>query len=137
MGNGSMGSAAWRVFASISILTTLLISAPMLAGLATGAARAQTTPEAAKPLVIPQAEGERQGKILGRALACGAERERVERVLRTGRARMLAAVGRALTEERYVLALGDAMRLETSLPAPSPGACEKALAAFERLETAP
>lgn len=115
------------------------LSGLALALLAAGAARAQTTPDAggARPLVIPQAEGERQGKVLGRALACTAERERVERVLRTGRARMLAAVGRALTEERYVLALDDAMRLETSLPAPSPGACEKALAAFERLETAP
>ncbi|CAO4152788.1 UrcA family protein [Methylorubrum thiocyanatum] len=100
---------------------------------------AQTPPDAghARPLVIPQAEGEREGKTLGRALACGAERERVERVLRAGRARMLAAVGRALTEERYVLALDDAMRLETSLPAPSPTSCEKALAALERLEKTP
>ncbi|KQQ18040.1 hypothetical protein ASF53_06645 [Methylobacterium sp. Leaf123] len=104
-----------------------------------GAAGAQTPPDpgADRPLVIPQVEGERQGKVLGRALACGAERERVERVLRTGRARMMAAVGRALTEERYALALDDAMRLETSLPAPSANACEKAMAGLERLEKAP
>ncbi|MGN7127506.1 hypothetical protein [Methylorubrum thiocyanatum] len=110
-----------------------------LAVLTAFAAWAQTPPDAghARPLVIPQAEGEREGKTLGRALACGAERERVERVLRAGRARMLAAVGRALTEERYVLALDDAMRLETSLPAPSPASCEKALAALERLEKTP
>lgn len=122
-----MGSAACRV-------STLI-----LAVLVAGAARAQTPPDAgnARPLVIPQVEGERLGKILGRALACGAERERVERVLRAGREHMLAAVGRALTEERYALALDDAMRLETSLPAPSPSACEKALAAFDRLEKAP
>ena len=111
----------------------------VLAVLAVGGARAQAPAETpgARPLVIPQVEGERQGKILGRALACGAERERVERALREGRARMLAAVGRALTEERYVLALDDAMRLETSLPAPSPAACEKALTALERLEKTP
>ena len=79
--------------------------------LTVGAADAQTPPEpgAARPLVIPQVEGERQGKVLGRAL----------------------------TEERYALALDDAMRLETSLPAPSSIACEKALAGLERLEKAP
>ncbi|KAB7783395.1 hypothetical protein [Methylorubrum populi] len=115
------------------------ICAFTLAVLTAFPAWAQTPPDAghARPLVIPQAEGEREGKTLGRALACGAERERVERVLRAGRARMLAAVGRALTEERYVLALDDAMRLETSLPAPSPASCEKALAALERLEKTP
>lgn len=119
--------------------TACRLSGLALVLLAAGAARAQTPPDtgAARPLVIPQLEGERQGKILGRAMACGATRERVEAVLRAGRARMLAAVGRALTEERYVLALDDAMRLETSLPAPSAQGCEKALAAFERLETAP
>jgi len=107
--------------------------------LTAGAAPAQSLPDAggARPLVIPQVEGERQGKVLGRALACGAGRERVDRVLRSGRERMMAAVGRALTEERYALALDDAMRLETSLPAPSPSACEKALAGLERLEKAP
>ena len=108
-----------------------------LALLAVGAARAQTTPEAARPRILPWRSPSTWGMTSGRALACGAARERVEGVLRAGRERMLAAVGRALTEERYVLALDDAMRLETSLPAPSPGACEKALAAFERLETAP
>ena len=125
-----MRSAACRVSA---------LTLAVFAALAAFAALAQTPPDAggARPLVIPQAEGERQGKILGRALACGAERERVEGVLRAGRARMLAAVGRALTEERYVLALDDAMRLETSLPAPSPASCEKALAALERLEKTP
>ncbi|WP_232630374.1 hypothetical protein [Methylobacterium sp. Leaf118] len=96
-----------------------------------GAAAAQE-----RPLTIPQAEGERHGKVLGRALACGVDRVRIDGVLRTQRARMLAAVGRALTEERYILALDDAMRLETSLPAPSPAACERGVAAFERLETA-
>ena len=91
-----------------------------------------------KPLVIPQAEGEKHGKILGRALACGVPRERVDAVLAAGRTRMQAAVGRALTDERYLLSLDDALRLETSLPTPSPAACEKGLAAFERLEkTAP
>ena len=88
-----------------------------------------------RPLTIPQVEGERHGKVLGRALACGVARERVDSVLRVQRERMLAAVGRALTEERYVLSLDDAMRLETSLPAPSSTACEKGVAAFERLET--
>lgn len=102
-----------------------------------GPAHAQEPPVPGKPLVIPQVEGERQGKVLGRALACGVARDRVEPVLRAGRARMLAAVGLALTEERYTLALDDAMRLEASLPTPSPNACEKALAAMERLERAP
>lgn len=111
----------------------------LLLGLLVGSAVEAQTSEApgVRPLVIPQVEGERQGKVLGRALACGAARERVERVLREGRARMLAAVGRALTEERYVLALDDAMRLETSLPAPSPAACERALTALEGLERTP
>ena len=91
-----------------------------------------------RPLVIPQAEGERHGKILGRALACGVPRERVYATIAAGRTRMQAALGRALTDERYVPSLDDAMRLETSLPPPSPTACEKGLAAFERLEkTAP
>lgn len=130
-----MRSAAGQVY---SCLPSRLFGVG-LAILAAGAARAQTPPEApgARPLVIPQVEGERQGKVLGRALACGAERERVERLVRDGRARMLAAVGRALTEERYALALDDAMRLETSLPAPSPASCERAFAALERLERAP
>ena len=111
----------------------------VLAILVAGSAHAQMPADApgARPLVIPQIEGERQGKILGRALACGAPRERVEAVLKAGRERMLASVGRALTEERYMLSLDDALRLETSLPAPSPQACEKALAALERLEKAP
>ncbi|MBB5757552.1 hypothetical protein HNR00_002265 [Methylorubrum rhodinum] len=91
-----------------------------------------------RPLVIPQAEGEKHGKILGRALACGVPRERVDATIAAGRTRMQAALGRALTDERYVPSLDDAMRLETSLPPPSPTACEKGLAAFERLEkTAP
>ena len=125
-----MRSAVCRVCAFTLAVLTAFASFP---------GWAQTPPDAghARPLVIPQAEGEREGKTLGRALACGAERERVERVLRAGRARMLAAVGRALTEERYVLSLDDAMRLETSLPAPSPASCEKALAALERLEKTP
>lgn len=111
----------------------------VLAILVAGSARAQIPADApgARPLVIPQIEGERQGKILGRALTCGAPRERVDAVLKSGRERMLASVGRALTEERYMLSLDDALRLETSLPAPSPQACEKALAALERLEKAP
>lgn len=119
--------------------TACRICGLVLALAAAEPARAQSVPETSgtRPLVIPQVEGERQGKVLGRALACGAARERVERVLREGRARMLAAVGRALTEERYVLALDDAMRLETSLPAPSPAACERALTALERLEKTP
>ena len=115
----------------------LRAAAILVAGavLAAGQVRAQEAP-GARPLVIPQVEGERQGKILGRALACGLPRARVDAALQAGRARMLAAVGRALTDERYALALDDALRLETSLPAPSPQACEKAAAAFERLEAA-
>jgi hypothetical protein len=91
-----------------------------------------------RPLVIPQAEGERHGKVFGRALACGVPRERVDAAITAGRTRMQAAVGRALTDERYLLSLDDAMRLETSLPAPSPAICEKGIAVFERFEkTAP
>ncbi|WP_342148355.1 hypothetical protein [Methylorubrum sp. SB2] len=116
-----------------------------LAPLLWSAAAAQVRPEdkpqelpQGRPLVIPQAEGEKQGKIFGRALACGVPRERVDAAIAAGRTRMQAVVGRALTDERYLLSLDDAMRLETSLPAPSATACEKGIAAFERLErTAP
>lgn len=117
--------------AAVGFLGSALMVGPACAQAGPG------TPEA-RPLVIPQAEGEKHGKILGRALACGAPRERVDAVLAAGRARMQAAVGRALTDERYLLSLDDAMRLETSLTPPSPTACEKGIAAFERLEkTAP
>ena len=94
-----------------------------------GAARA-----AEKPLLIPQEAGERQGKIVGRSLACGVERTRVETVLRRERERMLAAVGPTLTEERYAPSLGAAVELETSLGAPSEAACAAARTAFARLE---
>ena len=94
-----------------------------------GGARAEE-----KPLLIPQEVGERQGKIVGRALACGVERARVEAVLRRERERMLAVVGRALTEERYALSLNAGIELETSLGAPSEAACGTARTAFARLE---
>lgn len=85
--------------------------------------------------MIPQAEGERQGAVIGRAMACGAPSERTNRVLQAGRARMQAIVGRALTDERYVLALNEALAFETSLPAPSAERCARALEALERLDT--
>ena len=87
-----------------------------------------------KPLVIPQEEGARQGRIVGRALACGLPGERADAVLRAGRERMLAAVGRTFTEDRYGLERDRALTFETSLPRPSEAACARATAAFERLE---
>ena len=89
---------------------------------------------AERPLLIPQEAGERQGKIVGRSIACGVERARVETVLRRERERMLAAVGPTLTEERYAPSLGAAIELETSLGAPSAAACAAARTAFARLE---
>lgn len=104
-------------------------------GLWGGAAQAQA-PEPGRPLVIPQEVGARQGRVVGRALACGLPPARVEALLRTLRDRMQRAVGRALTDERYVLALNDAMNEETSLPRPGEETCARATAAFTRLETA-
>ena len=89
---------------------------------------------AEKPLLIPQEAGERQGKVVGRSIACGVERARVETVLRRERERMLAAVGPTLTEERYAPSLGAAIELETSLGAPTEAACAAARTAFGRLE---
>jgi len=104
-------------------------------GFWSGAAQAQA-PESGRPLVIPQEVGARQGRVVGRALACGLPPARVEALLRTLRDRMQRAVGRTLTDERYVLALNDAMTLETSLPRPGDEACAGATEAFARLETA-
>lgn len=114
----------------------VLASACLATTLGSGLAWAQAEPAApgARPLVIPQAEGEKHGKMFGRALACGVARERVDAAIAAGRTRMQAAVGRALTDERYLLSLDDAMRLETSLPVPSSASCEKGIAAFERFE---
>lgn len=89
-----------------------------------------------RPLLIPQVEGAKQGRILGRGLACGVGRERIEAVIRTNRGKMLAAVGRPFTEDRYGPALDEAIGFETSLPRPSEAACAKALAEFESLEAA-
>lgn len=87
-----------------------------------------------KPLVIPQVEGGKLGRIVGRAIACGAPEERTGAVLRAARERMRAAVGQAFTEDRFLPELDRALRFETSLPKPSDAACEKALAELGRLE---
>lgn len=85
-----------------------------------------------RPLLIPQVEGEKLGRIIGRAIACGVAAERTDAVLKAARERMLARVGRALTEERFAPALNQAAGFETSLPRPSDAACAKATEAFER-----
>ncbi|GJE26210.1 hypothetical protein [Methylobacterium organophilum] len=91
---------------------------------------------ARKPLVIPQEAGARQGRVVGRAILCGVAPERVDALLRSRREAMQRAVGVALTQERYVLALNDAIAFETSLPKPeAPAFCETALAGFSALET--
>ena len=87
-------------------------------------------------LMIPQIEGGKQGRVVGRAIACGLPRERTEAYLRTARERMLRAVGGPFTEDRYLPALAQAIEQETSLGKPSDAACAKAAAEFERLETA-
>jgi hypothetical protein len=89
-----------------------------------------------RPLLIPQVEGERQGAIIGRAIACGAPAARTDEALRVARERIMSALGRAMTEERFVPELNQALFFETSLPKPSDAACAKAMEAFERLEKA-
>lgn len=89
-----------------------------------------------RALVIPQVEGERQGAIIGRAIACGAPAARTDESLRAARERMMRALGRAMTEERFVPELNQALFFETNLPKPSDAACAKALEALERLEQA-
>lgn len=89
-----------------------------------------------RPLVIPQVEGAKQGRLVGRAIACGVSRERTDVVVRASRERMLRAVGPAFTEDRYLPELDRAIRFETGLPRPSDAACAKALSEFEALEGA-
>lgn len=89
-----------------------------------------------RPLLIPQVEGERQGAIIGRAIACGAPAARTDEALRVVRERIMRALGRAMTEERFVPELNQALFFETNLPKPSGAACAKAMEAFERLEKA-
>ncbi len=97
--------------------------------LTAGAASAQD-----RPLVIPQVEGAKQGRVIGQAIACGVDPARTGAVVTANRARMLAAVGAAFTEDRYLPELDRAIAFETSLPRPSEPACARALAAFEALE---
>lgn len=106
----------------------LVSSALVLATLA-GSASAEE-----RPLVIPQVEGARLGRIVGRAIACGAPEDRTGTVVRAARERMLASVGQAFTEDRFLPELNRAIGFETSLPKPSDAACDKALVAFERTE---
>ncbi|GEP09186.1 hypothetical protein [Methylobacterium gnaphalii] len=89
-----------------------------------------------KPLVIPQVEGAKQGRVIGRAIACGVPQERTGAAIAVNRQRMLAAVGAAFTEDRYLPALNDATSFEASLPKPSEAACAKAVTEFEALERA-
>lgn len=104
----------------VGIVVTLLSSLPALAE--------------DKPLVIPQVEGARQGRVIGRAIACGVPQERSGAVITANRARMLAAVGAAFTEDRYLPELDRAIAFETGLPRPSEPVCAKALTEFEALE---
>lgn len=108
-------------------ITSLTI--PVLLILAGGTEATERT------LVIPQVEGERQGTIIGRAIACGIEAERTDRILRMVRERMLSKVGRAMTDERFVPELNQAIFFETNLPTPSETAvCMRAIDAIDRLE---
>ena len=88
-----------------------------------------------KPLVLPQVEGGKQGRVVGRAIACGVPQERIAAYLGAARERMLKAVGGPFTQDRYLPALGQAIDQETSLGKPSEAACAKALDAFGRLES--
>lgn len=89
-----------------------------------------------KPLVIPQAEGAKQGRIIGRAIVCGVPQERTGVLIKVNRERMLAAVGSAFTEDRYLPELDRTIAFETSLPPPPAAACAKAITEFEALEHA-
>lgn len=104
-------------------------SLSLLVVLAAGAVSAQD-----RPLVIPQVEGAKQGRVIGRAIACGVDQARTGALVTANRARMLAAVGAAFTEDRYLPELDRTIAFETSLPRPSEPACAKAVAAFEALE---
>jgi hypothetical protein len=100
----------------------------LLAGLVLAAAplRAQD-----KPLVIPHVEGERQGTVVGRAMACGADEAVTRRVARLASERMLRTVGQGLWQERFLPEFNDALQLASQLP---PERCEAALAALTALE---
>lgn len=89
-----------------------------------------------KPLVIPQVEGAKQGRIIGRAMVCGVPQERTGALIKINRERMLAAVGSAFTEDRYLPELDRTIAFETSLPPPSEAVCAKAIMEFDALERA-
>lgn len=111
------------------LFRSLAAATALVSGLLAAPARAEP-----KPLVIPQVEGERQGRIVGRAIACGAPEERTSAILHAARERMLRAVGGDFTETRYLPELSRAIQFETSLPKPSEAACVRALEKLGGLE---
>ncbi|WP_407518538.1 hypothetical protein [Methylobacterium oryzisoli] len=83
-----------------------------------------------RPLVLPHIEGERQGRIVGEASACGTDDATVQAAVRLLSGRMRARVGQNLWQDRFLPEFNDALRLAAQLP---PGDCEKALAALTAL----
>ena len=97
----------------------------LLAAFAAGPAAAQE-----RALVLPHIEGERQGRIVGEAAACGADEATTQAALRLLSERMRARVGQTLWQDRFLPEFNDALRLGAQVP---PGDCAKALAALTAL----
>ncbi len=114
-------------------LSLLLVGRPVSAQ----APDEATSPSRPAALIIPQTEGAKHGRVVGRAIACGVERARTEAALSAARDRMRAAVGARFTEERYLPSLAQAIDFEGNLGRPSDEACAKALEAFAQFEAIP
>ncbi|ACL60760.1 hypothetical protein [Methylobacterium nodulans] len=84
-----------------------------------------------RALVLPHVEGERQGGIVGRAMACGAPEADTRRAAQAASERMRRAVGQAQWQDRFLPAFNDAVALASQLPE---AACDRALAALSGLE---
>ncbi|MDN3626303.1 hypothetical protein [Methylobacterium isbiliense] len=103
----------------------LALGLALLAAFAAGPAAAQE-----RALVLPHIEGERQGRIVGEAAACGADEATTQAALRLLSERMRARVGQTLWQDRFLPEFNDALRLGAQVP---PGDCAKALAALTAL----
>ncbi|ACA19566.1 conserved hypothetical protein [Methylobacterium sp. 4-46] len=98
--------------------------------LGAGATAAAAAAAQERSLVLPHLEGERQGTIVGRAVACGAPEAQTQRAARLAAERMRRAVGQGPWQDRFLPAFNDAASLAAQLP---PTACEEALAALATL----
>ncbi|MGY2049326.1 hypothetical protein [Methylobacterium sp. JK268] len=105
--------------------TTRLLAAGALLGAAGGASGQE------RSLVLPHVEGERQGTILGRAIACGAPEARTQAAARAASERMRRLAGPSPWQDRFLPAFNDAASLAAALP---PASCAEALTALDALE---